>query len=367
MKINNQPKSKKRTRKKLRIVPGAPPGTLNIDPHAEKPVITLFAYEKEKFIEEKIDDLGKISEYINPYSVLWVNVDGLGDEKTLLDTAKIFEIHPLVLEDIIHTNQRPKLDDLQSNIYIVTRMFTYQEKLDSEQFSLILGKNYVVTFQETQGDCLEVIRNRIRTDQGRVRSAGADYLAYCILDSIVDNYFPFLENFGEKLEKIEEKIFSKPHQRILDQIHQLKRGFQSMRRTLWPTRDVLNRLNREEFPLVQKESQIYFRDVLDHAVQVLDLVETYKEICADLGNLYLSSLSNKMNEVMKVLTMIATLFIPLSFIAGLYGMNFNPEKSPWNMPELNWFWGYPFALGIMAAISAGMLWFFYEKGWIGRK
>jgi magnesium transporter len=237
--------------------------------------------------------------------------------------------------------------------------------LGFEQMSLFLGEDFVVTFQERPGDCLENVRERLRQGRARIRGSGPDYLTHAILDAIVDSYFPILETIGERLEQLEAAILARPTQRQVARLHALKRDLLAFRRDVWPLREVINTLVRGETPLVAASNRVYFSDCYDHAIQAIDLVESYRDIASGLMDLYLSSVSNRMNEVMKVLTIMATIFIPLSFIAGLYGMNFNSERSPWNLPELNWYLGYPYALALMAVIAVVMLIYFRRKEWIG--
>ena len=233
-----------------------------------------------------------------------------------------------------------------------------------EQFSLFLGPNFVLTFDEQPGDCFDPVRERVRRKHGRVREAGADYLAYALLDTIVDCYFPLLERYGEQLEDLEETIISQPNHTVVAAIHDIKRDLLSLRRAIWPQRETFNTLLRDKTPLLTDETRLHLRDCYDHTVQLIDLIETYRELGADLMDIYLSSVSNRTNETMRVLTVIATIFIPLTFIAGVYGMNFNAGTSPWNMPELGWYWGYPLVLGLMAMVAAGQLFFFWRKGWL---
>jgi magnesium transporter len=240
------------------------------------------------------------------------------------------------------------------------------EQLETEQLSLFLGKNFVLTFQEGMpGDCLEVIRERIRKKGGRIHDAGLDYLAYALLDAVVDAYFPILEQYGERLEEVEDEIGGKPASSTIARIHAIKRNLLTLRRVVWPQRETFNTLLREETPHISAETRLYFRDCYDHVTQIIDLVETYRELGADLTDIYLSTVSNRTNEIMRVLTVISTIFIPLTFICSIYGMNFNPETSPWNMPELNWYWGYPLALLLMLSVAVGQLLFFRRRGWLG--
>ena len=294
----------------------------------------------------------------------WVNVDGLGDLETLTRIQEIFGLHRLALEDVVNVHQRPKAELYEDHLFVVARMPRPGAGLETEQFSLFLGKGYVLTFQEAPGDCLEAVRERIRNERPRIRAGGPDYLAYAIIDAVIDSYFPLLEGIGDQLEALEEEVLARPHSSQVPILHGIKRDLMNLRRIVWPLREVLAGFVREESPLITEATKIYLRDCYDHTIQIMDLLESYRDVATGLMDLYLSSISNRMNEVMKVLTIIATIFIPLGFIAGLYGMNFNPEISRWNMPELNWALGYPFALGVMGTIALVMLVFFGKKGWL---
>jgi magnesium transporter len=253
------------------------------------------------------------------------------------------------------------------NLFVVTRMARVTSGvLDMEQISLFLGTNFVVSFQERPGDCLEPVRDRIRKGGTRVRFMGADYLAYALVDAIVDGYFPLLEHYGETLNELEDVVVAEPRTSAVERIHALKRDFQLLRHAVWPFREVLRDLSGD-VPHVSEDTKLYLRDCHDHVIQIVDILETYRERSSGLTDLYLSSLSNKLNEVMKVLTIIATIFIPLSFIAGIYGMNFNADTSPFNMPELQWYFGYPFALAVMLVVAVSLVLYFRRKGWIGAR
>jgi magnesium transporter len=267
------------------------------------------------------------------------------------------------MEDVLNVTQRPKVDEYDGNHYVVARMPVTEEHLATEQLSIFLGKDFVVTFQEQPGDCLDGIRARIRSGRPRLRKGGPDYLLYTILDAVVDAYFPLLESVGQMLEDLEKDILERTEQRQIEELHALKRDLVTLRRYLTPLRDLNAHLVRPDIDLLEEKTQLYMRDCYDHSVSALSMVESYRDIASGLMELYLSMVSHRMNEVMKVLTVIATLFIPLSFIAGLYGMNFDPQVSPWNMPELGWRWGYPAVLALMAACAGGMLLYFRQKGW----
>ena len=344
--------------------PGASPGLLVTDPDAPQPAVRLIAYRPDEFVEKKMDDIQSIHDFLGKWPVTWINVDGLGNVETIRKIGELFGLHRLTLEDIVNTHQRAKLESYPDSLFIVGRMASLSDRLETEQLSLFLGRNYVLTFQETPGDCFDPVRTRIRTSGGRIRSAGPDYLAYALLDAVIDGYFPVLEHYGEELERVEDEIIARPEYSSFAQLHEAKRDLLTVRRAIWPQRETINSLTRDPIPLIADETRLYLRDCYDHTVEIIDLVETLRELCSDLADLYVSSVSNRLNEIMKVLTIIATIFIPLSFVASLYGMNFRTDKSPLNMPELEWYWGYPFALSIMAAIAFVLMWYFWRKGWL---
>lgn len=349
-----------------RIEPGAPPGTLTHDPHAEKTKIDVIAYGPDKFLEQELDDLSVIPNFLKDYSVTWINVDGLSAIDKIQQIAHMFNLHPLAVEDVVNCQQRPKVEIYGKNQFIVTRMITLNAHLAIEQLSLFLGENYVISFQEIPGDCLDPLRERLRKGYGHIRSQGTDQLAYGILDAVVDGYFPVLETYGERLEVLEDEILSNPSRHTINLMHDLKRNLLLIRRAVWPMRETVNELIRDDSPLIKNETRVYLRDTYDHVVRVMDFIETYRELCSDLMDVYLSSVSNRTNEVMKVLTIIATIFIPPTFIAGVYGMNFHTEVSPWNMPELSWYFGYPLSLLLMGGVTLGMLYYLYKRGWLGQ-
>jgi len=343
------------------------PGTLIEPEGAPAPVISVMAYDRTRLVERTLSDAAELESLLREYDVVWVNVNGLGDVDLLQALGEIFELHPLALEDVLNTRHRPKAEVYDDNLFVVTRMADIRSgTLDIEQVSLFLGKRFVVSFQERPGDCFDPVRERIRKGGTRVRFMGADYLAYALIDAIVDAYFPVLEHYSERLNDTEDSVVADPENHTVEHIHALKRDFQVLRHGVWPFREALRDLS-EEMPFIRDDTRLFLRDCHDHVIQIVDILETFRERAAGLTDLYLSSLSNKMNEVMKVLTIIATIFIPLGFIAGVYGMNFDPDASPLNMPELHWYLGYPFALGIMLLVAVGLVWFFRRKGWIGRR
>ena len=349
----------------MRRTVGAVPGTLQIDPESPRPTVRVMAYGPESLEELEIEDLEALSGIIGTRPVTWVNVDGLGDEKILTRIGELFHLHPLALEDAVNVPQRPKVEQYGEHLFVVTRMASLGEHMETEQISLFLGKNFVLTFQERAGDCLDPVRDRVRKGMGRIRKAGADYLAYAVLDAVIDGYFPVLEQYGEHLQGLEDLVAARPDASTVARINDAKRDLLSLRRAIWPQREATNALLREELELFSDQTRLYLRDCYDHVIQIIDTVETYREIASGLLDAYQTNVSNRMNEVMKVLTIIATIFIPLGFLAGVWGMNFSTEKSRWNMPLLNWEYGYRFALALMLVLALGMLVLFWRRGWIG--
>ena len=344
---------------------GAPPGTLVADPSSAPTTIDVLCYDEDGCVEKGGVGVGKLKELIGSRSVTWININGLADIVAIEAIGTLFGIHRLALEDIVNVHQRPKVEEFDHHLFIVTRMLARPAEKETEQVSIFLGKGYVVTFQEKPGDVFEPVRQRLRRGSGHIRKVGADYLAYALLDAVIDGYFPALELRGEEVEHLENLVVSRPREKLLGTIHETKRVLLDLRRAVWPQREMLSALMRQEGGFIEDRTKVYLRDCYDHTIQLIDIIETYREVCSGLVETYLSSLSNRMNEIMKVLTIMATVFIPLGFIAGLYGMNFDPKTSPWNMPELGWKYGYPYALGLMAAVAGGLMWWFWRRGWIG--
>jgi magnesium transporter len=342
---------------------GLPPGSLVHvgEKKTERTKITIMDYDEQNFQEKEEKTVEECFAFKETATVTWINIDGVHDSEVVGKLGTHFGVHPLILEDIMTTQQRPKMEDMGDYIFIVLRMLSLSEKkkeVRSEQVSLILGSNFVISFQETEGDVFDSVRDRIRTGKGRLRKMGPDYLAYALIDSIVDNYFLTLEKLGEKVEFIEEELVSDPGRKTLQEIHILKREMIYLRKSVWPLREVISGLERVESDLIKESTGIFLRDVYDHTIQVIDTVETYRDMLSGMLDMYLSSVSNRMNEVMKVLTIIATIFIPLTFIAGVYGMNFR------YMPELGWRWGYFIVLSLMIVIGILMVFFFKRKKWM---
>lgn len=353
------PKLYRRVRKKA----GTPPGTLVYQ--GEGPTdgikISLIRYNEERFEENEPAAIEEAFPLGDGVSVAWLNVDGIHDPRVIERVGESLSVHSLVLEDILNTGQRPKLDEGEDYFYIVLKMLAYDEardELESEQVSLLVGSDYVVSFQERVGDVFGPIRERLRQQRGRFRMRGADYLAYALIDVIVDNYFVILEKIGNRIEEMDERIISDPSPAALREIRALKRDMIFLRKSIWPLREVIGTLGRSDSNLIHEPTRIYLRDVYDHTIQVIDTIEALREMIVSILDIYLSSVSNRMNDVMKVLTIIATIFIPLTFVAGIYGMNFD------FMPELHLRWAYPATLGVMAVIALGMLIFFRRRKWI---
>jgi magnesium transporter len=341
-----------------RTPPGSEPGTLPVDPTAEPPRIQVIAYGPHEFTEFDVDDVEQLALLRGRYTVLWVNVVGVRHAETLRRVGDIFHLHRLAVEDVAAVEQRARGEVFDNHIFLVARMVRLVPELDLEQVSIFVGSDFLITFQERPGDPLTPVRARIRGARGRIRRAGPDYLAYSILDAIVDHCFPVMESYVEQLDALEDEILGRPHRSAMSELHRVRRDLLALRRSVWPLRDTLAALVRDPpEELIAPASLVYLRDVKDNVVQILDLVENCRELGASLTDLYLSSVGNRTNEIMKVLTVFAALFIPLGFITGLYGMNLDPTphwlRSGWT------------AFGWMAAITVGLGAFFWRRGWIG--
>ncbi len=349
--------------KKRSVKAGLPPGSLVFigDKMAGDAKITIIDYDENGVEGKKASSIDECFPYKNKPSTTWINVDLVHQVEIIEKLGECFHLHPLVLEDILNTDQRPKMEDFSEYLYVVVRMLSCNggnAKIESEQVSLILGANYLISFQEKEGDVFGPVRERIRGGKGHIRKAGPDYLAYALLDAIVDNYFVVLEKNGERIETLEDQLLTNPNPATLQEIHLLKRDMIFLRKSVWPLREVIAGLAREGSSLISDSTRLYLRDVYDHTIQVIDALETFRDILTGMLEIYLSSINHRLNEIMKLLTIIATIFIPLTFIVGLYGMNFS------YMPELKWHWGYPAVLLLMLSISIFMLCFFRKKKWL---
>lgn len=353
------PRFIKKTSKKM----GLPPGALvHIgEKRLEETSISIIDYDQAQFQEKEVEKIEECFPFKDKPTVTWINIEGIHELQVIEEIGEHFNIHPLVLEDILNTGHRPKVEDFGDYIFIILKMLRCDEKdneIEAEQLSIVLGSNFVISFRESGGDVFDPIRERIRDAKGRLRKTGADYLAYCIVDAVVDGYFMILEKLGEDIDSLEEESVTEPTQETLRRIHTLKREMVFLRKSVWPLRELISTLERGDSSLIHESTGIYFRDVYDHTIQVMDTVESFRDMLSGMHDTYLSNVSNRMNAVMKVLTIIATIFIPLTFVAGIYGMNFK------FMPELEWRWGYSLVLAVMAVIAVSMVIYFRKRKWL---
>ncbi len=342
---------------------GLSPGSLvHIgDRLTEKIKITVLHYDEDHLDEKEFEKAGDCRPFKDAPAITWVHVSGIHDINALEELGEIFGLHPLTMEDILNTDQRPKMDDFCDYIYIVLKTFNHHTSPDSElaaeQISIVLGPKFVLSFQENDTALFKPIRERIRAGKGRLRKSGADYLAYALIDTIVDNYFAILEQLGERIELLEESLVKNPSTQTLQAIQRLKREMIYLRKSVWPLRETISALERTECQLMHESTNVYLKDIYDHTIQVIETIETFRDMLSGILDIYLSSVSNRMNEIMKVLTIIATIFMPLTFMAGVYGMNFK------YMPELEWRWGYFFIWSVMITIAILMLVYFKKRKW----
>lgn len=361
---NHRTKSKRATpRIRRRSKPGEVPGRIAINPKGGAPLIHTIRYSASKLEEAHESNVESLSLPTDPSMVTWINVTGLGNERLFDVLQRKFSLHGLALEDVVNSHQRAKVEEYDDHVFIVARMVSQNESLEFEQLSIFFGKNFVLTLQEKAGDCLEPVRYRLRQAHGRIREARTDYLVYSILDAVVDSYFPITDAVGERLELLDESISNGVTQDVMRELHVLRGELMQLRRTVRPFRDALVHLLHDPHSVFSDQTEYYLRDCYDHSIQLMDLLDTYREMCSDLRDYYMSAMNTRMNEVMKVLTIIATVFIPLSFVAGVYGMNFNTNL-PGNMPELDWPYGYVWSLGLMTLIASGLVGFIWKKGWL---
>jgi len=349
----------KRSAKKV----GLPPGTLVYvgEKKVEPPKITVIDYDETTLNEKDADNIEECLPFKDSPTITWINIDGIHQVKLIEKLGECFVLHPLLLEDVMHTGQRPKMDEFEDHLFIVLKMLYFDEEGDgirSEQVSLIVGSNFVISFQEQEGDVFSPVRERIRRGKGRIRKKGPDYLAYSLIDGVVDHYFTILEKLGEDIESLQEELVTRPNPETLQTIQWLKKEMIFLRKSVWPLREVVSGLARGESALIKEDTHLYLRDVYDHTIQVVDTIETYRDMLSGMLDIYLSSLSNRMNEVMKVLTIIATIFIPMSFLAGVYGMNFK------YMPELDYRYAYPLFWVVIISAFISMIVFFKRRKWL---
>ncbi|MBP2626746.1 MAG: magnesium Mg(2+) and cobalt Co(2+) transport protein CorA [Firmicutes bacterium] len=343
---------------------GMPPGTLlhTGSMRNEKIKISMLCYSKDDWTEQQLSNVDELLQNDCIADVNWIHISGIHIIDVIEKIGNKFKVHPLVMEDIVNNEQRPKLEESKEYIYIVLKMINYYEQtvnIEFEQISIIIIRNYIISFQENDNHTFQQIRDRIKKTNGTIRTKGVDYLAYALIDCIVDHYYIALEYLGEKIESLEDKLMLDPGPNVLKEIHSLKTEMLFVRKAIWPLREIINALARGDSVLFSQDTLIYLRDVYDHIIQVIDTIEMYRDMVTGMFDIYISSVSYKLNEVMKILTIIATIFIPLTFIVGLYGMNFK------YMPELEWEWGYPAVLIFMGVISTFMIIYFKRKNWIG--
>lgn len=342
---------------------GLAPGTLVYtgEKKVESVGITVIDYDEQQVTEKRVGSVEECFPFKQTPTVTWINIDGLHEVQVIEKLGKAFDLHPLILEDVLSTGQRPKFEDYGNCIFIVLRMLRYSDEyegVESEQVSFVLGSSFVLSFQERVGDVFDPVRDRIRNGKGRIRKMGADYLTYSLVDAIVDSYFGILEKVGDRTEGLEDELISDPEERTLHQIYALKREMISLRRSIWPLRELINGVQRSDSALISESTGVYLRDIYDHTIQIIDTIESLRDVVSGMLDTYLSSISNRMNAVMKVLTIIATIFIPLTYVAGIYGMNFE------HMPELQWRWSYPLLWLLMLAIAGAMVVYFRRKKWL---
>jgi magnesium transporter len=349
--------------------PGSPPELLVPLQGAAATVVNVVSFDSRGLTELKLTSLAQLDELESPDSVLWIDIDGLSNVELIAAVGKRFQLHTLTVEDILHVHQRAKVEVFDTYIFVVARMLAVQSGYKTEQLAMVVGPHWVLTFQEgIPGDPLEPVRHHLRSHVGLLRERGADYLSYSVLDAVVDGYFPFLEQQGDVLDELEQAIFEgHPPSDVLTQVYEVKRGLLTLRRAVLPLREALAHLQLEQTTLFALETRPYLRDVSDHAGQLLDHLDVFREMAAGLIDVHLSLQNHRINEVVRVLTVLGSIFLPLTVLTGIYGMNFDPDAGPWNMPELRWAFGYPALILAMLCITAGSLWYFRRRGWLTRQ
>jgi magnesium transporter len=326
--------------------------------------VRVSAYGPEGLEEREVQDLKEIGPLVAKWPTVWIDVVGVGDAETVSRLGDLLRLHPLALEDVVNVGQRTKLDPFDEQLFLVLRVCAAADVHESQQVSLFVGDRFVVTFRENETDPFAPVRERVRDGRGKLRAAGASYLAYALLDAIVDLHYPLVYRVGDEIESLETEVLERPTEETLHRLHAVRSQLRALRRELVPERDLLQALQHEQVPCMGPSVRFFLRDCADHANQLVDLVELFREVSSDLMAAYLSRSSHRMNETMRVLTVISTIFIPLGVLASVYGMNFDPDVSPWNMPELRWRYGYPFLIGAMLAVAGAMLLYFKRLGWL---
>ncbi|MDP3556643.1 MAG: magnesium/cobalt transporter CorA [Bacteroidota bacterium] len=356
-------KNHKRRRKKTNAPHniGSPPGTMfyNGEEKDQRVKITLIEFNETEYFEDNFYDLSDCLTHVKDNMVKWINVEGVHNIELIEKFGKLYNLHPLTLEDIVHIDQRSKFEDYDHYVITILKMIMYDTEVHSEQLSLVLVENTLISFQEPDsGDAFDIIRARLRQNKGRIRKLNSDYLFYALLDAVVDCYFDAIEKIGDKVEKIEEEIINEPRRESLIELYKLKREVIYLRKQVWPLRDMISNLLRSETSFITSSTQLFFRDLQDHSTRIIDTVETYRDLLSGIMDIYLSTNSNKMNEVMKVLTIISSIFIPITFIVGVYGMNFDI------MPELRSPYGYAIVWSVMLILIIGQIIYFKKKKWM---
>jgi magnesium transporter len=346
--------------------PHTRPGTVIAPADAESPVLRITCYGPDQLVERHNASVSQVRELRGKYPVMWIDAVGLGNAELINSLGELLGLHRLALEDLVTAPQRSKLEEYPNHLYLVTQTPNYNGGLGTEQVSIFVGKGFVLSWRERPGDSFGIIRKRLHVTGGTTRSAGVDYLLYALLDAVIDSYFPVLEKLGDVFDDMDERIEADSDPAIIAQLREIRHDVRQLRRIVWPLRDSIDDLLRNPPEHVTAVTLIHFRDCHDHTVQIMDTLENFRDAGSDLRDYYATAISNRMNETIKVLTIISTIFMPLTFIAGVYGMNFDVGHSPWAMPELYWRYGYPLALGLMAVVAVGQIWFFRRRGWVGR-
>jgi magnesium transporter len=359
-------RSEQRRRFDHSIHPHTRPGTIIVPPDALPPVLRVTCYGPDDIVDKHNVTLDQIRQLRGKHPVMWIDAAGFGDAKLIEDLGQLLSLHHLALEDMVSIPQRSKVEDFPAHLFAVTQIPSYAGDLATEQLSVFTGKGFVLSWRERPGTCFDIARKRLMVTRGTTRSAGVDYLYYVLLDAVIDSYFPVLEKLGEVFDELDDRVEVDSDPELIAQMRDIRHDVRQMRRIVWPLRDAIDDLVRSPPEMIGEETLIHFRDCHDHTVQIIDTLENYRDAGSDLRDYYATSISNRMNETIKVLTIISTIFMPLTFIAGIYGMNFNYSESSLNMPELHWKYGYPFSLLLMAAVAIGQLIYFRRKGWIGR-
>jgi magnesium transporter len=359
-------RSRQRRRFDHSIHPHTRPGTIIVPPGAQSAIIRVTCYGPDQIVDKHNVSLAQIRDLRGQYPVMWIDAAGFADAELIESLGRLLGLHHLALEDMVSIPQRSKVEDFPAHLFAVTQAPFYNDDLSLEQISIFTGKGFVLSWRERPGTCFDIVRKRLQVVRGTTRTAGVDYLFYVLLDAVIDSYFPVLEKLGEVFDDLDDRVEADSDPELIAQMRDIRHDVRQLRRVVWPLRDAIDDLVRSPPEMIAEETLIHFRDCHDHAVQIMDTLENYRDAGSDLRDYYATAISNRMNETIKVLTIISTIFMPLTFIAGVYGMNFNHDESTLNMPELHWKYGYLFSLLLMGMVAIGQFMFFRHKGWIGR-